>query len=182
MNEPRRHAFALRQMAIFGADAGLHVAAAMNDAADFLERLAPTSTEPVTLTYTNWRGETAARTLIPLYVWFGSTEWHPEPQWLLRATDIDKGAERDFALKDFGAPAALAKFAKECLAASWGGWDLDGGDVQDTAERLGIIQSVTFDPAIHHDPEGLTEAGEKWFVFSPAVAACLDNGKKKDQP
>lgn len=59
---------------------------------------------PITLTYTNWRGEAADRTIIPRHVWFGSTEWHPEPQWLLRATDVEKNAERDFALKDFSIP------------------------------------------------------------------------------
>lgn len=60
---------------------------------------------PITLTYTNWKGETAQRTIIPRRVWWGSTEWHPEPQWLLTAFDVGKEAERDFALKDFGQPA-----------------------------------------------------------------------------
>lgn len=62
--------------------------------------------EPVKLTYTNWRGETSERTITPKTVYFGSTEWHPEPQWLLRAFDHDKRAERDFALKDFGTAAS----------------------------------------------------------------------------
>lgn len=56
------------------------------------------------LTYTNWRGETSVRTIQPQYIWFGATEWHPDPQWLLTAFDLEKDAERDFALKDFGAP------------------------------------------------------------------------------
>jgi len=56
--------------------------------------------EPLTFTYRNWRGEIAERRAIPRRVYFGATEWHPEPQWLLRALDVDKGAERDFALKD----------------------------------------------------------------------------------
>lgn len=60
-------------------------------------------TPSVVLTYTNYCGETAERRIIPFEVWFGSTEWHPEPQWLLRAYDCEKKAERDFALKDFGA-------------------------------------------------------------------------------
>ena len=34
---------------------------------------------------------------------FGSTQWHPEPQWLLQAWDVDKDAERDFALAGFHA-------------------------------------------------------------------------------
>jgi hypothetical protein len=53
--------------------------------------------------YTNWRGETSRRRIIPKSVRYGSTEWHPEPQWLLRAWDDDKQADREFALKDFGA-------------------------------------------------------------------------------
>jgi hypothetical protein len=65
----------------------------------------PVTGDPVTLTYTNWRGETAQRTIVPQRVWFGLTDWHPEPQWLLTALDAEKGAERDFALKDFGNPA-----------------------------------------------------------------------------
>lgn len=54
----------------------------------------------VTITYTNWRGETNSRTIIPIKLWFGSTEWHKEKQWLLKATDVEKSAERDFAVKD----------------------------------------------------------------------------------
>ena len=70
-----------------------------------LRAVQPVTGDPVTLTYTNWRGETAQRTIVPQRVWFGSTDWHPEPQWLLTALDAEKGAERDFALKDFGYPA-----------------------------------------------------------------------------
>lgn len=52
--------------------------------------------------YTNWKGETEIRKFLPIYIYFGSTEWHPERQWLLNAWDIEKDAEREFALKDFG--------------------------------------------------------------------------------
>jgi len=54
----------------------------------------------VCIVYTNWRGETAERTIKPLKIWFGATEWHKEAQWLLKAVDIEKDAERDLALKD----------------------------------------------------------------------------------
>lgn len=50
--------------------------------------------------YRNWRGEIAERQARPVSVWYGTTEWHPDPQWFLRAFDIDRGAERDFALRD----------------------------------------------------------------------------------
>lgn len=54
----------------------------------------------VKIVYTNWKSETAERTIVPIEIWFGSTEWHQEEQWLLKALDIEKEAERDFAVKD----------------------------------------------------------------------------------
>jgi predicted DNA-binding transcriptional regulator YafY len=54
----------------------------------------------VKIVYTNWRGETAERAIVPVKIWFGSTQWHKDEQWLLRAHNQDKNAERDFALKD----------------------------------------------------------------------------------
>ena len=50
--------------------------------------------------YTNWRGETAERHATPTGIRWDYTDWHPEPGWLMRAFDHDKGALRDFALKD----------------------------------------------------------------------------------
>jgi hypothetical protein len=63
----------------------------------------------LSIDYTNYRGETAARNIIPRSVRFGSTEWHPEEQWLLLAWDNDKQADREFALKDFGPSAAAIR-------------------------------------------------------------------------
>ena len=54
----------------------------------------------VTIVYTNYREETAERRIVPERIWFGTTEWHPEPQWLLDAIDLDKNVERSFAMKD----------------------------------------------------------------------------------
>jgi hypothetical protein len=53
-----------------------------------------------TFSYTNWKGETAIRTAVLHSVRFGSTEWHPEPQWLVMAFDTDKEGFREFAMKD----------------------------------------------------------------------------------
>lgn len=58
------------------------------------------ATQAVRIVYKNYRGEVAVRRIRPLAIWFGATEWHPEPQWLLSATDLDKGENRDFAIKD----------------------------------------------------------------------------------
>jgi predicted DNA-binding transcriptional regulator YafY len=56
--------------------------------------------QAVKICYTNYRGETAIREIVPIKIWFGSTDWHPENGWLLDAFDIEKGADRSFAMKD----------------------------------------------------------------------------------
>lgn len=56
--------------------------------------------EIVSIVYKNYRGETALRQVIPIKIWFGGTDWHPESQWLLDAHDINKNADRTFAMKD----------------------------------------------------------------------------------
>ncbi len=54
----------------------------------------------VAIDYTNYRGERAIRRILPLRMRFAATEWHPERQWLLTAIDVEKDAERDFAMRD----------------------------------------------------------------------------------
>lgn len=61
---------------------------------------------PLTFTYRNWKGEVSVRRVRPIEIHFASTSWHPIPQYLLRAFDLDKGEIRDFAWKDISpAPA-----------------------------------------------------------------------------
>ena len=50
--------------------------------------------------YRNHRGEVATREILPIKVYWGSTEYHPENQWLLECFDVEKEARRDFALAD----------------------------------------------------------------------------------
>ncbi len=54
----------------------------------------------VKILYTNYKNETAIRTIIPKELKYGKTEYHPEEQWLLVAWDYEKQAERTFAMKD----------------------------------------------------------------------------------
>lgn len=58
------------------------------------------TTQSVTLNYTNWQNETEARHIVPIKLWYGKTEYHKEDQWLLKCWDLDKSAERDYAMKD----------------------------------------------------------------------------------
>lgn len=50
--------------------------------------------------YKNWKDEVAIRRVVPKSIWFGSTEYHKEEQWFMKAFDISKHEERDFAMKD----------------------------------------------------------------------------------
>ena len=54
----------------------------------------------IEILYTNWKGETRIRQIIPQTIEFKSTEWHKEEQWLLKAIDIEKNEMRTFAIKD----------------------------------------------------------------------------------
>jgi predicted DNA-binding transcriptional regulator YafY len=50
--------------------------------------------------YTNYKGEASTRTIVPLGIRFGYTEWHPQEQYLLNAYDCNKREGREFAMKD----------------------------------------------------------------------------------
>jgi predicted DNA-binding transcriptional regulator YafY len=55
---------------------------------------------PLKFEYINWEGKKAVRTVQPIKLWFGKTQWHPKEVWLLKAFDLDKKEERDFSVKD----------------------------------------------------------------------------------
>ena len=58
------------------------------------------ATRSVRIGYTNWHGELTRRTILPGRLWFGATEYHPDPQWLLDAHCLTRGAQRTFAVRD----------------------------------------------------------------------------------
>ena len=48
----------------------------------------------VRFTYTNYRGETRERLVLPVRFYFGTHDYYPEPQWLCDAYDSERdGAE-----------------------------------------------------------------------------------------
>jgi hypothetical protein len=47
------------------------------------------SDDEINVSYTNWRGETSVRRVLLSKIRFGTTEWHPEPTWLISAFDLD---------------------------------------------------------------------------------------------
>ena len=54
----------------------------------------------VKINYTNYKGVTKDRTIIPISVEFKSTPWHKEETWILDAMDVEKNEKRGFAMKD----------------------------------------------------------------------------------
>lgn len=50
--------------------------------------------------YKNHQGKESYRRVRPTMFYFGATEWHPTHQMLMRGIDLDKNAERDFAVAD----------------------------------------------------------------------------------
>jgi hypothetical protein len=54
----------------------------------------------ITFTYTNYKGETSVRTAKFVSISYGSTEYHPEPQFLIAGYDLDKKGLRGYAVKD----------------------------------------------------------------------------------
>jgi len=54
----------------------------------------------IKILYKNYKGDVAYRTIIPKSIDFTATEWHPREQWILTALDLDKNADRGFAISD----------------------------------------------------------------------------------
>lgn len=55
--------------------------------------------EVLHFTYTNHRGETAKRRVMPERIYFGTTPEHREPTWLMASFCFDRQAQRTFDLK-----------------------------------------------------------------------------------
>lgn len=68
--------------------------------ANSMEGLQVDAQRAIRMLYENYRGETSIRHVIPRRIWFGSTEWHPEDQWLLEGYDLDRQEMRSYSLKE----------------------------------------------------------------------------------
>jgi hypothetical protein len=54
----------------------------------------------IKIVYKNWKNIVSTRNIIPICTWFGKSKYHLEEQWFIKAFDIDKNEERDFAMRD----------------------------------------------------------------------------------
>jgi len=62
---------------------------------------------PIKVKYKNYQGITSIRTIIPQQIHYGSTDYHKENQWLLDVWDVEKDAQRTYAMMD------ILEFIKE---------------------------------------------------------------------
>ncbi len=44
-------------------------------------------------------GNRVRRRVVPDRIWFGHTDWFPEPQWLLDAIDVERGTIRSYPMR-----------------------------------------------------------------------------------
>ncbi len=55
---------------------------------------------PLCFEYKNYKSIVSRRNVQPIKIWYGETKYHPIKQYFLKAYDLDKDQERDFALSD----------------------------------------------------------------------------------
>lgn len=105
--------------------------------------------------YTNWRGETSLRRVVPKTLRFGTSEWHPDPQYLLDVYDVDKKVRREFALKD-------------CVFSGVADAAHNGPQMESLREEF--LEELQVLAAAHADPEHLNTHPNKvfpegWFLI-----------------
>lgn len=66
---------------------------------DPVEKISKEDEKVVHISYTNFRGETGERDILPLSIQYMSTMYHPTSQWIMRVHDLEKGY-REIAIKD----------------------------------------------------------------------------------
>ena len=55
---------------------------------------------PIKVKYKNWQGEIGIRNIIPFTVHYGHTDYHKINQWLMDVWDVDKDAQKTYAMLD----------------------------------------------------------------------------------
>lgn len=64
----------------------------------------PEGAEPLRMLYRNYKGEVRVREVVPQGpIYWGSNEWHKEPQWLMRVNDVTdpRNAGEGHRIRDF---------------------------------------------------------------------------------
>lgn len=62
---------------------------------------------PIKVKYKNWQENISIRTIIPQSIYYGHTDFHKNDQWLMDVWDVEKDAQRTYAMLD------IMEFIKE---------------------------------------------------------------------
>jgi hypothetical protein len=135
----------------------------------------------VEIDYTNYRGERGLRRIQPKSIKFESTEWHPEPQWLVHALDLGKNEERSFAMKDIHSWSPIGTVSIMEKAVAW----LRGGDTGMSSETILEVMtgipvkrhSIPWDPADFGRCHRLLQAFPEWEARLGEVATRFPEWK-----
>ena len=74
----------------------------------------------------------------------------------------------------------LAAFAEELISDCWFG-NPDGADIQDAAEKHGLIKEAVYDPEIHGEPtDAYEEPGDLFYELADDLAAALQARKEQE--
>lgn len=75
----------------------------------------------------------------------------------------------------------LARFFDAIMESVWQTSDPDGGEIQNIAEKLRLIERVGFNPDVHEDHYGIgLGAGDDWFQLAPDARAAISKAEGKD--
>jgi hypothetical protein len=126
-------------------------------------------THPVTIDYTNWKGERSVRTIIPHKMFYAASPWHTNHQWLLTAFDCDKHEHRTFALSGIHAwgvvapssPPPEALDAPPVARCECGHAEGEHFDPRFRNAMCVVCPCVAFRPAPPVAPSSPTEASDK---------------------
>ena len=138
--------------------------------------------QPFSGWYKNYEGKVQWRTILPIELWYGSTDGHPAEQWFVKAYDPTKDAQRDFALADFlgdslAAPvgATLDEEFKAILAhAAHHGYQLVSDE---QAALLGASLTVGYGLVVHGSIEALGRVQQ--YILLPSKHPVEDADVKR---
>lgn len=88
-------------------NSGNQIGKAFKDFAPKLEDYLSKANFLIKVRYNNWKNEIGVRTIIPQKIWYGHTEYHSDSQWLMDVWDVEKDAQRTYAMMD------IIEFIKE---------------------------------------------------------------------
>lgn len=73
---------------------------------------------------------------------------------------------------EFANPKSLRDFARAMMQIAFSGGDVDGGTIQDAAEKLGLLKREPYDPAKHGQEGCGIKPGDDWLTLKPLRDVC----------